>query len=124
MERCVNDPILVDNALNDSMLNPRLLKKTGDDDEKKHGENEPNNSTVQNNRVEDEVRRNDNTVGDTTTKMNELVEVSNDESNADDEVDDSTNVRRLSRPCKQRVDINVEDIGDCDDKDDPDFKHK
>ena len=72
--------------------------------------------------MEDEVRRNDNTVGDTTTKMNELVEVSNDESNADDEVDDSTNVRRSSRPRKQRVDINVEDIGDCDDKDDPDFK--
>ena len=122
MERCVNDPILVENALIDSMLNPRLLKKTGDDDEKKHGENEPNNSTVQNNRVEDEVRRNDNTVGDTTTKMNELVEVSNDESNADDEVDDSTNVRRSSRPRKQRVNINVEDIGECDDKDDPDFK--
>ena len=74
--------------------------------------------------MEDKVRRNDvnNTVGDTTTKMNELVEVSNDESNADDEVDDSTNVRRSSRPRKQRVNINVEDIGGCDDKDDPDFK--
>ena len=72
--------------------------------------------------MEDEVRRNDNTVGDTTTKLNEIGEVSNDENNADDEVDDSTNVRRSSRPRKQRVDINIEDIGDCDDKDDPDFK--
>ena len=69
--------------------------------------------------MEDEVRRYDinNTVGDTTANMNELVEVSN----AKDEVDDNTNVRRSSRPRKQIVNINAEDIGDCDDKDDPDF---
>ena len=61
-------------------------------------------------------------MGDTPTILNKLVEVSNDENIANDEVDGSTNVIRSSRPRKQRVDINVEDIGDCDDKDDPDFK--
>ena len=120
VERCVNDLILVDNALNDSMLNPRLLKNTGDNKEK-HDENEPNNSTVHADRIQDELRRNYNdTVEDTTAKMNELVEASSD--NTDGEADGSTNVRRSSRPRKQRVEIDVEDIGECDDKDDLDFK--
>ena len=33
VDRCVNDLILVDNALNESMLNPKLLKKAGNSQE-------------------------------------------------------------------------------------------
>ena len=44
------------------------------------------------------------------------------ETNTNDKVNDNPNVRRSSRPRKQRMEINQEEIGDCDDKDDPDYK--
>ena len=60
-----------------------------------------------------------NAVENTTNEISEIIRV-----NTDDKGNGNTNVRRSSRPRKQRMEINVEDIGDCDDKDDPDFKHK
>ena len=39
VDRCINDLILVDNALNESMLNPRLLGKT-DNSQKKRKDDE------------------------------------------------------------------------------------
>ena len=38
------------------------------------------------------------------------------------QVNDIPNVRRSTRPRKQRININHEEIGDCDDKNDPDYK--
>ena len=38
VDRCINDLILVDNALNESMINSRLLKKA-DKDQERNGEN-------------------------------------------------------------------------------------
>ena len=126
VERCVNDLILVDNALSESMLNPRLLKKTGntqEDDEKKQDEDEQNDRSGYDDRVEDEEKNDENNaVRDTTNEMNETIKVNIDTSNADDKVDGNTNVRRSSRPRKQRMEINEEEIGDCDDKNDPDYK--
>ena len=120
VERCVNDLILVDNALNDSMLNPRLLKDTGNNKEKLD-DNERNDSTIHDDRIQDDLRiSDDGTVEDTTTNMKELAETKNDKTNG--EANDNTGVRRSSRSHKQRVEINVEDIGDCDDENDPDFK--
>ena len=51
-----------------------------------------------------------------------MIKVNNDTSNIDDKVVGNTSVRRSSRPRKQRMEINQEEIGDCDDKDDPDYK--
>ena len=90
-------------------------------DKEKHDDNEPKNSTIHDNRIRDNLRTDDDgTVEDTTTNMNELAETNNDKTAG--EANGSTDVRRSSRSRKQRVEINVEDIGDCDDKDDPDFK--
>ena len=128
VDRCVNDLILVDNALNESMLNPKLLKKAGDSqeeekDEKKLDENEKNGGTRYDDTTTNETRNDENdTVEETTNEITEPIEIKNDENNTVDEAKDIPNVRRSSRHHKQRMDINQEEIGDCDDKNDPDYK--
>ena len=52
---------------------------------------------------------------------NEITEPSETRNNAVEEVMDNHNVRRSLRDRKQRIDINQEDIGKCDDKNDPDY---
>ena len=59
---------------------------------------------------------------ETTNEITEPIEIKNDEKNTVDEAKDIQNVRRSSRHHKQRMDINQEEIGDCDDKNDPDYK--
>ena len=61
-------------------------------------------------------------VEETTNEITEPIEIENEENNTVDEVNDIPNVRRSTRPRKQRMDINQEEIGDCDDKNDPDYK--
>ena len=73
--------------------------------------------------MEDEEKNDENNaIRGTTNEMDEIVKVNRDTSNVDDKVDDNTNVRRSSRPRKQRMEINEEEIGECDDKHDPDYK--
>ena len=73
--------------------------------------------------MEDEEKNDENNaIRGTTNEMDEIVKVNRDTSNVDDKVDDNTNVRRSSRPRKQRMEINEEEIGDCDDENDPDYK--
>ena len=113
VDRCINDLILVDNALNESMLNPKLLEKADNSpkerkDEEKKDENEEIDGK-----------------GDDDTTMNEItepIEMRNDENDTVDEAKNDHNVRRSSRQRKQRIEINPDEIGDCDDKNDLDYK--
>ena len=53
---------------------------------------------------------------ETTNEITEPIEIENDENNTVDEMNDIPDVRRSTRPRKQRMDINQEEIEDCDDK--------
>ena len=52
----------------------------------------------------------------------EITEPSETRNTTVDEVMDNHNVRRSLRDRKQRMNINQEDIGECDDKNDPDYR--
>ena len=114
VERSINDLVLVDNALSDSMLNPRISKvKDNDrdeqgkevkvDDDKKLGKGEKENENGAENHEMQEV-------DETNDSMDEN-EVTNEE----------VNVRKSSRIRKQRMMINNDEIGDCDDEKDHDY---
>ena len=113
VDRCINDLILVDNALNESMLNPKLLEKADNSPkDRKHEEKKDENEEIDGK-------------GDDDTTMNEItepIEMRNDENDTVDEAKNDHNVRRSSRQHKQRIEINPDEIGDCDDKNDPDYK--
>ena len=49
-------------------------------------------------------------------------ETRNDENKIGSKVNEVPKVRRSTRPRKQRMDFNQEEIGDCDDKNDPDYR--
>ena len=55
-------------------------------------------------------------------EVTEPIETRNNENDTVNEVKNNHNVRRSSRNRKQRIDINQDEIGDCDDKNDPDYK--
>ena len=46
----------------------------------------------------------------------------NDGNDTADEAKKDHNVRRSSRQRKQRIEINPDEIGDCNDNNDPDYK--
>ena len=95
VERCVNDLILVDNALNESMLNPKLLRKADgsrekekdedkqEEEEKEHGGTEYDNTTT-------EEERNDesNTVREAENEVTEMIEIRNEEDDTVEEAED------------------------------------
>ena len=107
------------------MLNPRLLKKMSNDqkdDEKKQDKDEQDDKSGYDERTEDKEKNEEsNARHDKNHEMHEIVEVNNDTSNTGNMVDENTNVRRSSRPRKQRMIIDEEEIGDCDDENDPDY---
>ena len=53
--------------------------------------------------------------------MHEIVRIDNDTGETGNMTDKNTDMRRSSRPRKQRMEIDDEEIGDCDDKNDPDY---
>ena len=112
VERSINDLVIVDNALNDSMLNPRMLRERYYD-ENKHNKMD---ASGHDEKVEDDhenEERNDN------HEMHEEAKISNheDETNKNEE----TGVRKSSRIQKRRMIITDDEIGDCDDENDPDY---
>ena len=54
-------------------------------------------------------------------EMHEIAEIDNDTGEANNMADEKTNVRKSSRARKQRMIINDDEIGDCDDEKDPDY---
>ena len=124
VERSVNDLVLVDNALNDSMLNSRTSKAKESEKEKQKKENKPNDDEVpevDENMVTSDVEDPGSPrVDDTKDGTNEV----NDDENADanETANGETKARRSSRKRKQRLTIETDEIGDCDDENDPDYK--
>ena len=110
------------------MLNSKLLKKAGNSqkegkDEDKQDENEKIGGTRYDDTTMNETRNDENdTVEEAKNEVTETIEMRNNENDTVDEVKDNHNVRRSSRHRKQRIDINQDEIGDCDDKNDPDYK--
>ena len=114
VERSINDLVLVDNALSDSMLNPRISKVKDNnrdeqgkevkvDDDKKLGKGEKENEN------------------DTENHEMQEVNETNDDMDGNEVTNEEIKVRKFSRIRKQRMMINNDEIGDCDDKKDPDY---
>ena len=124
VERSINDLVLVDNALNDSMLNLRTSKAKESEKGRQRKENKPNDDekseigeSVVTGDAEDPGSKR---VDDTDDGTNEV----NDDENADanEITNGETKARRSSRKRKQRLMIKNDEIGDCDDENDPDYK--
>ena len=118
VDRCINNLIMVDDALNESMLNPSILEKantklTSDENDGNDGARDDKNDEVDDNNEIDDARN------DGTNEFNEL---RNDESDEIDQTDNVQSVRRSSRKHKQRIELNPDEIGDCDNENDPDYK--
>ena len=54
-------------------------------------------------------------------EVHEIDETDNDTGETNNMADEKTNVRKSSRSRKQRMIINDDEIGDCDDENDPDY---
>ena len=151
VERSVNDLVLVDNALSDSMLSSRTkITKKDELEQKEKPPNDDENGGVSKNKA-----TNDGGNAETTTVVpvddTEMIEANGDMDTNDDEdpepgedtesatvihEDDDTNKRtnngntdtknkprRSSRKRFQRVTIESDDIGDYDTENDPDYKN-
>ena len=108
VERSVNDLVIVDNALNDSMLSPKIGKGSNQENKKDEKEN-----------LSDHGDKEDATKNKERSNDTEILE------EIDDQVEEATenegiNVRRSTRTKKKRMVITEDEIGDCDDIDDPD----
>ena len=128
VERSVNDLILVDDALNESMLNPELQKN-----EEKENINDQARETDEAIAVENpRLELADNNEGDIQVNDKELTQENLEaETTNDDEANDENSetkdelrqdVRRSKRKRNQRFDIRPDEIGDCDDENDEDYK--
>ena len=120
VERSINDVILVDKAINESLLNSGLsvtdVEVTGgihgDDENTIHEEN-VNGKTGE--LIEsEELNQNDNSK---TKEDNDSVD-----RNDNHEMGNQMQVRKSGRIRKQLVDLNPEDIGDNDNANDKDYK--
>ena len=138
VDRSVNDLVLVDNALSDSMLGPRVTKKKDESHEREKVTNDDNVPEV----TEPDNSSKDDDDSTNTTESNDdnkEAEVEEDPApgivtNRNDDVkkatvrdDDSKNetgteIRRSARKRVQRITIEADDIGDCDTENDPDYK--
>ena len=138
VDRSVNDLVLVDNALNDSMLSPRVTakkdelcekeKSTKDNEISKDGIVTIDEATESTNPELDGTHNNDvtNTIeeDDNSTEANKDHEPETT-ANRDDEDKNrpGIEVRRSARKRVQRMTIEADDIGDCDTTDDPDYRN-
>ena len=123
VERCVSDVILVDNALSESMLSPKL-KAQNNEDSSDNQENMEIRGEIAD-RIKDE-----NITGEEKVVTDDV----QDEKVATDDIQDEkvkteskkdeqvTNVIKSQRIQKQRMVIDPDQIGDCDDKQDLDYK--
>ena len=100
------------------MLNPRLLKKS---DDQKNGENKQDEEVESGDTENDKKNEESNEENDKDLEVHEIDEVDNETGGNNSTEGDKTDVRKSSRTRKQRMIINDEEIGDCDDKNDPDY---
>ena len=73
-------------------------------------------------KMEDDKKEEESNTGhDEDHETHEIVEIDNDTGETNNMADEKTNVRKSSRARKQRMIINDDEIGDCDDENDPDY---
>ena len=130
VDRCINDLILVDDALNESMLNPSILEKTNAkrrEIDRTSNEHEGNDGARNDEKDKtDDNNENDEARDDENNESDELRNDENDEIVENDETlsqaDNVQGIRRSTREHKQRIKITPDEIGDCDDEKDKDYK--
>ena len=145
VERCVNDLVLVDDALDESMLDPKLQNKnirTNADDQASGNNKIITSETQEMQGISDEKKKTEtskaNVKVDQTTKdkkdenkddqSKEEIIIDNPEDNnittEEREIENEPiiEVRRSQRKRNQRIDIQPDQIGDCDDAKDVDYK--
>ena len=145
VDRSVNDLVLVDNALSDSMLGPRVKKdesqETKDDsyddgDSNDDGvletKDDSNNEDGSNDDgvLETKDDSNNDNKEENTEKDTEPEIVNNNENDVQEESvrdndgknESGVGVRRSARNKVQRITIEADDIGDCDTENDPDYE--
>ena len=116
VDRSINDLVLVDDALNESMLNPSILKEENpvENIDRKGETNQQNDENDETRNDENDEIRNDEQEND------EKEEVRNNGSSGRKE--NHQGVRRSKREHKQRINISPDEIGECDDENDKDYK--
>ena len=149
VDRSVNDLVLVDNALSDSMLGPKMITKKDDlhekerttdddkisknniaDDDKilattdpvnSDNENDDSNDANENNDDIKEAEMEEDPEPERVTARDDDIEkgIARDD---DIEKESGTEVRKSTRKRVQRMIIEADDIGDCDTKNDPDYR--
>ena len=146
VDRSVNDLVLVDNALSDSMLGPRVKK---DESQEIKDDNDDNGNDEDEEEMKDDNTKKDDDDNDGDGNDDDALEIEDnstkdDNKNAEEDariVDDKKNdvqeenakdndgknepgngVRRSARKKVQRITIEADDIGDCDTENDPDYE--
>ena len=114
VERSVNDLILVDDALSESMLNPNIQKI----------EVRNYNDETENDKIEEEENQSielmNNNDGNVEPIEDELITDKGETDETGDKV--IQNVRRSNRNRKQRFNIHPDEIGECEDEKDEDYR--
>ena len=125
VDRSINDLILVDDALNESMLNTSIQKE----DVTEIYTNKPEEIIEINQNIDekdetrnDEIRNNINENDEIRNDVNECDETGGIRQDLSDETGGiRQDLRRSKRDRKQRVNISPDEIGECDDEKDEDY---
>ena len=113
VERSVNDLVIVDNALNDSMLSPKIGRESNQENKKHAREDLSDHGNKKKDVTKNRERSND-------PEMQEEIRTNDHVEEATE--NEGINVRKSTRTKKKRMVITEDEIGDCDDIDDPDYK--
>ena len=140
VERSINDVIPVDNALNESMLNPGILvneentSKLEKENNAKKDENASNDETATNDENDEIATNDENTNNDDSDEVVDTkMTGNNDKDENKDEIekeittmqeikDDNKHIRKSERIRKQRYEIHPDDIGNNDDEKDKNYE--
>ena len=118
VERSINDVILIDKAINESLLNLGLNETEVEAKEGVHGDDENIiHEEIVNSETEELIEKENLNQNDKTNEDNDSVD-----RNDNYETNNQIPVRRSERIRKRIVDLNPEDIGDNDNANDKDYK--
>ena len=112
VKRSINDLVIVDNALNDSMLNPKIMKERNYEDDK-HNRKDASDHVEKTKDDHENKERNDNPETHEEAKISNHIEEINE--------NEGISVRKSSRIQKKRMVITEDEVADCDDINDPDY---
>ena len=112
VERSVNDLVIVDNALNDSMLSPQIKRKSNQENKRHAREDLSDHGNKEKDVTENKEGSNDSEMQEEIRTNDPVEDVTENE---------EVNVRKSTRIKKKRMVITEDEIGDCDNTDDPDY---